>query len=308
MILRVLGLVALAFAGEPDKFILVSSPADSKVSYLKVNGDTTLTPLIDSGIQTPKGLAYDTKLSKLYVADPGMRRIHAFTIAFANGVLAIDGEPEVAAHDVSAAWVAVDGRGDLFYSQGAPDSSIYKVDALKMLRKINQPTKLYSSELNEVNKPMGVAVDNFHVFWGNSEQGKAYGSITKGLENPEIPERSMLTVSANANAVSGLCLSMNNLYYSSGNTLYGVKKMGGAVATISTHMLAPTGCAWDGDSTVYVADNVGGALYAFPSNMHILGNAKVKKFADVDGPFGVTLIQASASMAALFFIPLLNMF
>ena len=37
----------------------------------------------------------------------------------------------------------------------------------------------------------------------------------------------------------------------------GPAEVGGAIATISEKMKGPRGCAWDGDGTVYVADETG---------------------------------------------------
>ena len=61
--------------------------------------------------------------------------------------------------------------------------------------------------------------------------------------------------------VYGICIAGNNVYYTDKRTnLYGVKKHGGGIATISESMKGPRGCAWDGDGTIYVADMEGGKV------------------------------------------------
>ena len=68
-------------------------------------------------------------------------------------------------------------------------------------------------------------------------------------------------IAKNSNKVYGVCLSQNNVFYTNTQTfLYGVKKSGGAIATISDKLLGPRGCAWDGDGTIYVADMEGGKV------------------------------------------------
>merc|ERR1719311_1152929 len=84
-------------------------------------------------------------------------------------------------------------------------------------------------------------------------------------------------------------------YYTAENTyVYGVKKAGGAIATISDKLLAPRGCAFDGDGSVYIMDQQMGAIMSFPSNMGILAPSKVKKYAVYSGGFGAAVMTADS--------------
>jgi hypothetical protein len=147
-----------------------------------------------------------------------------------------------------------------------------------------------------VSAPGGIATDNFHVFWTNKAVGTLVGSVVKGFETP--PETnvaaSVKAIAKNAVKVYGVCLSMNNVFYTDSEAyVYAVKKTGGAIAEVSSKMIQPRGCAWDGDGTVYIADKGGNAVYSFPGNMHTLTPMKLTKAVDFEDAFGLAVISAS---------------
>lgn len=302
MFTNALLLLGLASASEGAKYLIVSAPRFSKVEYMRV-GDKQFMPLIDSGLRSPQGLAIDARKSTLYVADPDMRTVFSYQLVFTNGLLMIDAEsPKVAAQNVEARWVAIDGVGNLFFTDELT-SNIQKVSAENLKKGNPSPEIIYDgATVSEVNRPGGIAVDNFHVFWTNKAVGTQVGSVVKGAEDPETgaAAQSATRIARNSNKVYGVCLSQNNVYYTDAQRfLYGVKKNGGAIATVSDRLLGPRGCSWDGDGTVYVADKVANAIYSFPSNMHMLAPAQMTKVSDFDDAFGVALIQGSSFAAAL---------
>merc|ERR1719453_2860682 len=135
----------------------------------------------------------------------------------------------------------------------------------------------------EVEAPGGLATgwDNNgpKLFWTNKALGAQVGAVVAASTDPSTAQ-TPTKVARNVNNVYGVCLAMNNLYYTAENTyVYGVKKTGGAFATISDKFLAPRGCAFDGDGTVYIMDTQRNEIMSFPSNMGILRPSQVKKFA-----------------------------
>lgn len=296
-------LVGLAFAVEPPKYLLVSAPKGSRVSYIKIPGDGEPVPLIDSGLKSPQGLAVDLKTNTLYVADPDVRKVLAYKLTFANGILMVESGPTVAAQNVEARWVAVDGVGNLFFTDELTNV-IQKVPALDIQAGKTEPKMVYDgSTINSVNRPGGVAVDNFHVFWTNKAIGTSVGSVVKGMEEPEKglaqSQSEVAEIAKNSNKAYGVCLSQNNVYYTNSEKfVYGVKKNGGAIATVSDQFMAPRGCAWDGDGTVFVADKTRNGIYSFPGNMHTLAPAQVTKVASYEDAFGLAVIQGPAHNVA----------
>merc|ERR1719181_1368631 len=226
-----------------------------------------------------------------------------YNLAFTNGMLMTDGDQMVAANNVEARWVAVDGIGNVFLTDEGVNV-IQRVDGEALRAGQGKPVVIYDgATVGEVNRPGGVATDNFHVFWSNKAIGTQVGSVVRGLEEPDSTANasSVTQVAKNANKVYGVCLSQNNVYYTDSQTfLYGVKKNGGAIATISDKLLGPRGCAWDGDGTVYVADKTANAVYSFAGNMHVLAPAQLTKAYEYDDAFGLAVIQAySTAVAAL---------
>merc|ERR1719487_1973390 len=207
---------------------------------MKMPGDTATRPLIDSGLKSPQGLAVDQVRNKLYVADLDSRKIFMYTLEFSNGVLFTDGKQSVAAQNVEARWVAVDSVGNIFFTDER-QNLIQKVGG-EMIEKGNPtPVTLYSGQsVAEVSAPGGIAVDNFHMFWSNKAVGTQVGSVVRGFENP--PETnvaaSVKAIAKNADKVYGVCLSQNNVFYTNmAQSIYGVKKTGGAIATVTDKML-----------------------------------------------------------------------
>lgn len=317
MSVMLLTLLALATAVEPTKYLIVSSPTRAKVDYYPINqGRLPRRPtnLVDSiDVKQPRGLAIDkwqgvdgVPQMRLYVADPGQRKILAFPLVFANGELEVDAKNKaVIMTDTEATWLTVDGLGNVFFSGGARQNLVTKLDgaSLRAAVPFAHASVVYDGEKNdEVDSPGGVTTDNFKVFWSNKAKGTQVGSVVAGVSDPDPDSPAPLSkISSNVNQVHGVCLAMNNLFYTGRleepvkkSVLYGVKKTGGAIAQITDKLLGPEGCVWDGDGTVYVAD--GESIYAFPANMGLLQATTLRKVAlYTDGAFSLAMIQASSA-------------
>jgi hypothetical protein len=304
-------------------FYTLRKAASSTPLYSMIVGYTSNAPslrqapitLIDSGVKMPRGLAIDRYNCnggacerRLYVADVGKRAILAFKLLIANNLPAIapveeDGPSECAIiANIQAAWVTVDSSGNVYFNGGVEGSKQISMIPGEQLRvdkcRRPEPRVLYDgARADEVEAPGGLATDNFKLFWTNKGLGAQIGAVVSaatGVDDPTNPPI-RTKVAQNVNNVYGVCLAMNNLYYTAENTyLYGVKKTGGAIATITDKLLAPRGCAFDGDGTVYVMDTQMGAIMSFPSNMGILRPSKVKKYAVYAGAFGAAVMTADS--------------
>merc|ERR1712151_254129 len=98
----------------------------------------------------------------------------------------------------------------------------------------------------------------------------------------------------NAEKCYGVCLSHNNAFFTDEfKNLYGVPRTATArneVVTISTGFQEPRGCAYDGDSTVYVTDKAQNAIFGFAANMeNLLPGRLMTKAAELQGAFGVAI-------------------
>jgi sugar lactone lactonase YvrE len=280
------------------------------------------------GLAKPIGIAVDHARNGLYVADYVMGKILRWPMAEDTTLqtLSVTSTSTEIYSGAYVSWIAVDSIGNLFFSD-EDTSTIWKVaahdliksgrgkddefyDTKKLTYSLNcpgvygsdrpTPVVVYSrdeTKTSEVSGPGGLAVDNFHVFWGNKQLGTQVGSIVKGYET-STPDKikQPVKVALNTERVYGVCLAGNNIFYTDKRTnIYGVKKHGGGIATISESMKDPRGCTWDGDGTIYVADMEGGKVKSFPSNMLNLAPQKLKDVVEVYQPMSLAVYETAVS-------------
>lgn len=287
------------------KWLIISAPRNSRISYVNIHeggnvGDAKPKTLIDTGLQHPQGLAIDQKRKRLFVADPDVNKIYAYQLIIHDDSITTDGTQTVIAQNAESRWVAVDGLGNVFFSD-EPSNQILSIPAESSLRGDTKPQVVYSgNEMSAVNQPGGIAVDGFHVFWTNKHFGTQAGSVVKGSEHPStgaLPSNAVHVLAKNTEKSYGLCMALGNIFYTNDNTyLYGVKKDGNSgITEVSNKLKHPRGCVWDGDGTVYVADRGANAVYSFAGNMHTLGQADLEKKFDVEDAFGLTVVAGSGA-------------
>jgi sugar lactone lactonase YvrE len=333
--MRWCALIALAL-GQDRKYVIVSSPTQASVMYWQptdigdnIEENSALysspyldprrdpQPLISEGLESPVGLAMDQARHGLYVADPQALKIYRYIVTATSTGLMV-GEAVQVVSNFQARWVAVDSHGNLFFSD-EQNNAIYKVDKSQLVNpatnflegetvahyiddEVAEPVKLYdASKTPEVSAPGGVAVDNYRVFWTNKVLGTQHGSVVQGFEEPPPGAPTLAEkVADNTLKVYGVCLSHSNIYFTDDKTfMYGMKKVGGAIATISEKMKGPRGCAFDGDGTVYFADETGNAVMSLPGNIHNLAPMKLHKAFTLNGPFGLAVFNVVSSHAAV---------
>lgn len=296
-------LLPTVWAQEPIQYLFISQPKLQKIAYMKLSPEqksnvkfrqAPIDFIVDDVIK-PMGLAVDKKTNKLFVADPGQKRILKIQILFSEGRI-LAGEVGTAAQDVEAKWVAVDGVGNLVFSNDEANL-IQTIDAESIRADESQRvTTLYNGGSKNsvgVSSPAGIAVDNFHVLWANKGLGTSVGSLVSGMRDfePQLRHMAFNTLSA-----YGVCLGATNLYFTDKDFyVYGLKTNGGPVTVITDKMKSPRGCVWDGDGSVFVADNTGDGIYSFPGNMVDLHATWIHKIGSVADPYGLAVINDPTS-------------
>lgn len=293
---------------EPRKFLIASDAQDGTIAYklLPRRGETggspnsTMQTLISSGspLWHPQGIAVDQYRKRLLVADPSAKKVLAFPLVVDGSELHIGMSGAVTlANNVAARWVTVNGQGDVFFTV-EESNSIYKVASNG-----SQPQAVYSG--GSVVSPGGVDTDNFNLFWANKVGGLQTGVL---LEAPSIPDLAQAPriLSSNIPKSYGVCIAMDAVYYT-GDTaaVYSAKRGGGPISLVTGTLGNPRGCAWDGESRIYVADRGLGGIYKF-SGPQVLSQTRVDKFVDFPNAFGVAIFSSSRRCAAL--LPLLFLF
>lgn len=309
------GAAALAVANpNPAKFLIVSAPGEGKVAYMRVRSggsigmlgrgvQSSMQTLVGSGLEEPQGLAVEQTRRLLLVADPKAQQIYSYPLRSYEQRLSV-GPRSVLAQGVEARWVAVDGVGDIFFTDESRNQ-ILKITRAQALKGQTMPRVVYDgTSLAQVSAPGGVAVDSFHAYWANKLKGTEAGSVVRGPETPRVLSQGVAAsavvepLARNSEKSYGVCLAWNNVYYTQPeSSIFVVKKEGGAPAVVSSRLTNPRGCAWDGDGTVYVADRGAGAVYSFAGNMQTVGAALLSKTVDFEDAFGVAVYSGASRSA-----------
>jgi len=285
---------------EANKYLVASSPSTHQVAYALLpsggypDGGVQMRVLINSGLTNPQGIAVDQHRRRLYVADPALTRLVFYTLRPGGSSLTV-GAQETAVNSVETRWVAVDGVGNVYFTD-EPYHRVMRLSAHSISTGSMQADIIYDGAfLGSVSAPGGIAVDNYFVYWTNKESGTQVGSVIRGRELPGVVNGSSVEVVANNVVKSyGVCLAPRGsiFYTDERSNLFGARGTGDAV-TVSAGFVQPRGCSFDGDATVYIADKYLNAIYAFPARTPTLeAGAQMIKAAEIEGAFGVAVYSA----------------
>lgn len=293
--------VVSSMSARPARFLIVSAPTSGQVSYLPIlNGGKLGSPQIliaSDGKRHPQGLAVDFKRHRLLVADPDTLQVLSYPLRVTGPETLVADPAHIIANNTEARWVAADGLGDVFFTDER-SNKIYRISAGGFLG--TSGTLYDGATLSALNGPGGIAVDTFNTYWVNKHIGTQIGSLARGSMEPEAadPSLSVSLLTKNTEKSYGICLALNNIFYTQPESvIYGVKKTGGVPVTVTDRLMNPRGCAWDGDGTVFVADRGMGAVYAFAGNMQEIKAVQLQKVADVTDAFGVAVFAGASGCA-----------
>jgi len=286
--------------------LIVSNARNGSIGYVRLSRDGNLSEvktLIDKDLVHPQGIAVDQKRQLLLIADSELRKVVSYGLmVHQDGTLGVDEQTPVA-EDIASRWVAVDGPGNVYFTD-EENSKVLKISAAQVLDGDTKPRPVFQEHKGDgdgsILAPGGVATDNFHVFWTNKEQGEKVGTVMKALQGPTKSnttgaELNSHALAKNVQKAYGLCLAMGNLYYTdSEKHVYAVPTKGdGKAVTVNSELSNPRGCAWDGESTIYIADRSADGVFALPAPSLSLAEAKATKVATFEGAFGVAVFSSA---------------
>lgn len=310
LLVLLLSFTGIEAGGVARKYLIASSPSTASIAYLMLPNQNALPPfseasdamrvLVDTGLRFPQGLAVDEFRNRLFVADPGIGKLVFFDLSLTTDFLSRQpprlqvGSQQVVADGVETRAVAVDGLGNVFFT----DESSQKVIRMQE-GSASSPwtmTVVYDgSAVPTVSTPGGIAMDNFFVYWLNKASGQKVGSLIRGLHGQTVGGNSTAPVvlASNAEKCYGVCIASGNVFYTDERTnLYGIPRASTAqhgAVVVSSLLQEPRGCAFDGLSTLFVADKGLNSIFTLPANMQELSSQSLTKVASLSGAFGVAV-------------------
>jgi len=313
-------LFALAVAAG-DSFLVMTLPTLRQIAYVALP-DPVLRQLVVSGLVNPRGVALDSGLFRLYVTDSAQQKVFWYQLSIQGGRLITDGTQHIALESVETDNIAVDGGGNLYFTGKqlvlpplSPTSGVWRNSALNCHTGTTNAPGVVWTAANTANKwssSAAVATDNLAVFWGPAQNGEATGTVVKAPTDPPDmkPEGAVMTLAHNEDAVKGIVLTPNFLFYTTPDGVYGITKSKSDAGCedentcrlISSETKSPVGIAWDGDGTVYVADSEQNKVFSFPSGAllshHLTTVCETELGGAKHGVHGLAIVQVAEKPAA----------
>lgn len=296
------------------KFLIASFPDLKQVRYLELP-DTYWRLLVGTEVTnfvSPKAMVADNENMRVYVADPPAEKVYWYKLIIKDdGRIETDGKQHIAADNMTVVSMALDTIGNVYFSgkksspapSTATNECIYRLNAVDIATGNRaEPEEVWTRENTGVPNPAiwmptGVAVDAFSVFWGNGEKGQTAGSVVKGsgLSRLTSSELAVARVADNSDEVRDLVLTPTSVFYATPEGIFAVAKAKSApkctdvtCPAINRDASDVRGLAFDGDGTVYAADNTKDAIYSFPSGSR--APHKITKVTDAQKPWGVAVL------------------
>jgi hypothetical protein len=277
--------------------------ATTTTTTTTTTGTTTTTMAgCEACLVQPEGLAiwHGKTKAVLYVADKGQSKILGYEITGTLlGTVQAGYQQKVLEDIAEISGLAMDGFGNLYFATS--DGTVGFLPANK-LDPLDSPaaTILYASDAQpNVQNPIALAADNFRVYWANSANGQQNGVIVTGFErNPEALKEKYpdfpKALSKNVAKAMGVCIAKSNVFFTAEATsLWATTIAGQGLTEVSKGFEKPVGCAYDGEATLYVADQAG-AIYSLPANFPTLRPVRrVQKVATAEAPSYVAVFTGA---------------
>lgn len=161
---------------------------------------------------------------------------------------------------------------------------------------------LYQASANpHVGVPGGLVADGVNLFWVNAGEGTEKGTVVQGEMVPEAPANlaggsgaasfETFPLANNSAVAYGIAETYNMLVYTSGSTeVYGISRSGGAPITMTRTMEQARGVVWDGDGTVYIADQAASTIYSMPCG-RMSENLPMDRTVDFHDAYGLAILH-----------------
>jgi len=158
------------------------------------------------------------------------------------------------------------------------------------------------------NPPGGIVVDGQDLFFVNNAEGTEKGTVIQGSMNPQSPVNlnngpapgtfETISMASNLASASGITETYNMIMYTTGaRQVFGIPRGGGEPVAMSEVFESSRGVVWDGDSTVFIADQGASTIYTLPCG-RIAANQPVGRAVDFHDVFGLAVLRLGGSSNA----------
>lgn len=301
------------------RYLVASFPKLKQVAYVHLP-DNVWRPLVVGNVSAPGAVATDSTNRRLFVADPPNQVIWWYFLKKGPaGLLETTGERAVAVANCSASWMSANGVGDLYFigrKDGADHDSVFRQSASHIgIGGTVDPTEIFSrSNSGSPNSmawaPAGLAVDAFHLYWGNEADGTVHGSIVQAPRHDSgtaAQDSQLKALNNDFGEVRGMTVTGTHVFWVAPDGVHGMRKgmadapqgMVAAPPSGSGGTWMPKSIAFDGDSSLYFTEQDSGVLYQLPAQN--LNSHELTKFVDapnVDSLSVLELFQAHGMSGA----------
>lgn len=168
---------------------------------------------------------------------------------------------------------------------------------------------LYQATANpHVGVPGGLVADGVNLFWVNAGDGTTKGTVVQGEMTPAAPTNldagsgaghfETVALANNSAVAYGIAETYNMLVYTSGGTeVYGISRSGGEPITMTRTMEQARGVVWDGDGTVYIADQAASTIYSMPCG-RMSENLPMDAAVSFHDAYGLAIVHPQHAVSA----------
>jgi hypothetical protein len=318
---------ALADEDGEWKYMIASFPELRMIQYV-ILPDYVWRPLQNTGLSNPEYIVVDQERNRLYIADTVLLKIVWYQmLTLADKKLISDGRQHVAVGSIKARSLALDLDGNLWFAgESTPlpptpsTNAVWKQPLLAIQQATTSglpadPTPVWTRDQTQ-STVSPIVLDAFNIFYGNDQAGTSQGTIVKASKEAPLtdPGSSLTRMADNFDTVYSLVVTPNAVFYGVDGAIYGLPKTkvdsscgatGDLCQEVTTAVTKPTSMVWNGEGTVYVADNNAGAVYTFASGS--VSPHALDKLIDASGVFSLAVYNVNINAAAglSVFVPLI---
>lgn len=299
------------------EYMIASFPELRLIQYVSIP-DYVWRPLQNTGLKNPEYIVVDTQRNRLYIADTVLLKVVWYQLlTLDDKKLISDGRQHVAVQSMKCRSLALDLKGNLWLAgESTPLPPTPSVNAIwkQSLMNIQQAatnglpmdaTAMWTKDHTQ-STVAPLVLDAFNIYYGNDQEGTVQGTIVKASKEAPLadPGNSLTRMADNFDKTYSLVVTPNAIFYGVEGAIYGVPKTkvdsscgatGELCQKVTEAVQRPTSMIWNGEGTVYVADNGAGAVYTFASGS--VSPHALDKIIDAAGIFSVGLYKVNLNEA-----------